>query len=176
MRVNRTDTMNLRPLLIPALALIVACGQAPGTADGTAPRTVTEVAIASGTPMSTADLSISGMTCEMMCGGAIKDAMAKLKGVSGTEIKFTDKEGEASHALVTYDPREVSDAEMVKAIQALHEGQYKVLAIAITNQVVKEGAAEKQEGTEPAAQVNASALTDVVVPSLLSLLQRLVQL
>lgn len=170
--------MNLRPLLIPALALFIACGEgsATGSVDGGAPRTVTEVAIASGTPVSMADLSISGMTCEMMCGGAIKDAMAKLKGVSGTEIKFTDKEGELSHAVVTYDPHEVSDAEMVKAIQALHEGQYKVLAINITNQVVKEGAAEKKDDAEPAAQVNAAALTDVVVPSLFSLLQRLVQL
>lgn len=169
--------MKTRSLLIPALALLLACGEAasPGTRESSAARTVNEVVITTGTPVSTADLSISGMTCEMMCGGAIKDALAKLNGVNGTEIRFTEKEGEASHAVVTYDPKKVSDAEMVKTIQALHQGQYKVLAITITDQVLKTGSAEKQEAQDENAKVNASAITDVVLPSVLAFLSRLVQ-
>ncbi len=77
--------------------------------------------------------------------------------------------------MVTYDPKQVSDAEMVKTIQALHQGQYKVLAITITDQVLKTGSAEKQEAQDENAKVNASAITDVVLPSVLAFLSRLVQ-
>lgn len=165
-----------KPLSLAIAALLLACGQAPETA-GTASvvPTVHEVAISEGTPVTIADLSISGMTCEMMCGGAIKDAMAKLPGVTGTEITFTEGET-ADHAVVTYDPARVSDAELVKAVQALHEGQYKVLAVDITKQV--KGTAQGDAAPAKAQEegVSASALPEVSVPTLLGLLARLVRL
>ncbi len=157
-------------LLILALA---ACGRATGPTANVA-RSVNEVDIANGMPVTTADLSISGMTCAMMCGGAIKDAMAKLPGVSNTEIKFA--ETGTSHAVVTYDPAKVSDTEMVSAIQQLNEGQYKVLAVGITKQVLKSGASDAPVNGTTAQQVNASAVADVVLPSLVALLSRLMHI
>jgi copper chaperone CopZ len=166
------------------LALIIAlaaCGQAPQqTADTKAAITPTthEVSISDGTPMTFADLSINGMTCEMMCGGTIKDALAKLPGVSGTEIKFNEGET-ADHAIVTYDPAQVSDADLVKAVQALHEGQYKVLAVDITKQVrTTATGTEEQPKTEVEGQVSAAAaeVSDMVLPGILGLLSRLVHL
>ncbi len=167
-----------RSLLLTTVVLAVSCGQGPVpvAADVQVPHTTKEVAIASGEPVTMADLSITGMTCEMMCGGAIKDALAKLKGVDHTDIAFTAEEGKASHAVVTYDPAQVSDAEMVKTVQALHEGQYKVLAVDITKQVVRTGEAKGPEETGETGKVNASALGEVVIPSILALLTRLVQL
>jgi copper chaperone CopZ len=167
-----------RPLLFATIVIAVACGQstAPVQADLQVPHTTKEVAITAGEPVTTADLSISGMTCEMMCGGAIKDALAKLKGVDHTDIAFTAEEGQPSHAVVTYDPAQVSDEEMVRTVQALHEGQYKVLAVEITKQVVRTGEAAGPDGTEETEKVNASALGEVVIPSVLALLTRLVQL
>ena len=161
-------------LLIAALA---ACGEATDPAtDGGAnvARSVNEVAISSGTPVTMADLSIEGMTCAMGCGGTIKNALAKLPGVTGAEVNFTDA-GQANHVVVTYDPAQVSDADMVKAVQGIHDGQYKVLAVGITKQVMKEGASEApaEEATE--AKVNAS-LESVALPSLVALLQRLVRI
>ncbi|MBS1583109.1 MAG: hypothetical protein JST66_13005, partial [Bacteroidetes bacterium] len=80
------------------------------------------------------------------------------------------------HAVVTYDPAKVNDAELVKAVQALHEGQYKVLAVDITKQV--KGTAQGDAAPAKAQQegVSASALPEVSVPSLLGLLARLVRL
>ncbi len=161
-------------LLIAALA---ACGEATAPATDAAAnvaRSVNEVAISSGTPVTMADLSIEGMTCAMGCGGTIKNALAKLPGVTGAEVNFTDA-GQANHVVVTYDPAQVSDADMVKAVQGIHDGQYKVLAVGITKQVMKEGASEApaEEATE--AKVNAS-LESVALPSLVALLQRLVRI
>lgn len=161
-------------LLIAALA---ACGEATTTvteATANVARSVNEVAITSGTPLTMADLSIEGMTCAMGCGGTIKSALAKLPGVTGTEVDFTDAT-KANHVVVTYDPAQVTDADMVKAVQAIHDGQYKVLAVGITKQVLKEGASEAPAGTKEGAQVSAS-LESVALPSLMALLQRLVRI
>jgi len=164
------------------IAAICACAQAPETAQQAATataqvaRTVNEVAINSGTPIAIADISIDGMTCEMGCGGTIKSALTQLSGVSGAAIKFN--EGDTpDHAVVTYDATQVTDADMVKTIQSLNDGQYKVLAIDITKQVVKETAGDAPKAAETQkGQVNAAALPEIVLPSLLDLLSHLLRL
>ena len=125
--------------------------------------------------MATADLSISGMTCEMMCGGMIKSALVKVPGVENTEIAFHD--GDATgHAKVTYDPAKVDDTKLVEAVQALADGQYKVESIAVVKQVK----GEKQAHCKPAADASGngscvSILPEVPVPSLVAMLLALVQ-
>ena len=133
-------------------------------------RVVNEVVITQGTPVTFADLSISGMSCEMMCGGAIKKALAQVQGVSTTEIKFVEGD-ENDHAIVTYDPDQVNDAQLVEAVQKIHDGQYKVVAVAVTKQEKGDGAAsEDGEAAEAAdAKVNAE-LPALRLPSLLELL------
>lgn len=159
------------------IAALVACGEAivPATeADPHVARTVNEVAIEGGTPVTMADLGIEGMTCAMGCGGTIKSALAKLPGVTGTEVNFTDAE-HANHVVVTYDPAKVSDADMVKAVQAIHNGDYKVVSVGITKQVLKQGASDAPTESTENAHVNAS-LESVAPPSLVALLQRLVRI
>lgn len=166
-----------KPALFILLAALVACGEVtvPQTeAAANVARTVAEVAISSGTPVTMADLSIDGMTCAMGCGSTIKSALAKLPGVSAAEVNFTEA-GQTNHVVVTYDPAQVSDADMVKAVQTIHNGDYKVSAVGITKQVLKQGASESpvEEATDP--KVNAS-LESVALPSLVALLQRLVRI
>ncbi len=157
--------------------LLIACGttqvehvQQPGAPE----RTEQQVTITSGTPVTMADISIDGMSCEMMCGGAIKKALAKLPGVNATEIKFV--EGDATdHAIVTYDPAKVSDADMVKAIQQLHDGQYKVLAVSVTKQVMDKTG--EGEGTEEKGGDKVSAsIHRVLLPSIFEMLAQIVRL
>ncbi|MEZ4756320.1 MAG: heavy-metal-associated domain-containing protein [Flavobacteriales bacterium] len=138
-------------------------------------RVVTDQVINTGTPITTADLAIDGMSCEMMCGGSIKKALAKLPGISGTEITFVEGD-ERDHAIVTYDPAQVSDAQMIEAIQALHDGQYQVKAVHITRQVLAAGA----EGAAPstggdAASVQAYLPRPAVLPSLVALLSQILR-
>ncbi|MEO8069167.1 MAG: heavy-metal-associated domain-containing protein [Flavobacteriales bacterium] len=138
-------------------------------------RTEIDAEITSGTPVTFADLKIDGMTCAQMCGGSIKKALAALPGIASTEIKFGSPDGD--HAVVTYDPAAVTDAQMIEAIQALHEGQYKVLAVSITKQVKVEGAAAEEENkgaAEVSTEVQAAAATAVaVMPSILELLSKI---
>lgn len=166
------------PVTIAGL-LLSGCDQAPEAVVADIPagvvRTVQEVAIQTGTPITFADLSIEGMSCEMMCGSSIKKALARLPGVSTTEITFIEGE-ELDHAIVTYDESKVTDAELVKAVQALYDGQYKVLAVNVTKQVKAPGAAAAKaaEAKEEKA-VNAYLPTDAILPSIVALLTRILR-
>jgi copper chaperone CopZ len=171
MRTNRL----LTGLLI--ATLIAACsGNAPiEQAVSDVARTVNEVAITSGEPVTIADLSIEGMSCEQMCGGAIKSALAKL-GVQGTEIKMSEDES-PNHAIVTYDGAKLSDEQLISAIQALHDGQYKVVAVAITKQVMGgSGSTESTDANVEEAAVSVVAPKDLVLPSIVALIGRLLRI
>ena len=64
---RQIGTMN-KPALFILIAALAACGEATVQQTETAAdvaRTVNEVAITSGTPVTLADLSIEGMTCAM---------------------------------------------------------------------------------------------------------------
>ncbi len=137
-------------------------------------RTVKEVSIDGGEPVTFADLSIDGMSCELMCGGSIKKALAKLPGVNSTEIKFIEG-NERDHAIVTYDETKVNDAEMIEAIQKLHDGQYKVLAVEITKQVPS-NETHGSVKVEDLKKVNVSAPRIAILPSILALLTQIMRL
>jgi mercuric ion binding protein len=160
--------------------LLSGCGQAPeaGTTavqEGVV-RMVQEVVIQSGTPVTHADLTIEGMSCEMMCGGAIKKALAKLPGVTSTEIAFDDDDA-PDHAIVTYDDSKVTDAELVKAIQSLYDGQYKVRAVNVIKEVKASGTSRTAEGadTKEAKDMKALLPTNAILPSIVGLLTRILR-
>ncbi len=167
-------------LFLFSASLIMSCSSggdpvsdAVGVASGSIERVVSEVVVSSGVPVTKADLVIEGMTCEMMCGGSIKKALAKVDGVESTEIIFTEGE-EADHAVVTYDEAEVSDAELVAAIQALYDGQYQVKGISITRQVkgsASTGAREVDAVEESKVSVYAPAA--ILLPSVITILGRI---
>lgn len=167
-----------RTLFAAALLTAVACGQAVEQA-GTAAveRAVSEVTISEGTPVTTADLKIDGMTCMMSCGRSIEKALAALPGVSNTEIVFNEGE-EADHAIVTYDESKVNDAQLIEAVGKVHEGAYKVLAVRITKQVKGDAPAEAPPADPAAAQPTEASVEEEpavgeLVTGLLALLSKL---
>jgi copper chaperone CopZ len=165
-----------KQLSIALIALLCGCGTSTSTdkAAAVAGRTVKEVTITEGQPVATADLGITGMTCEQMCGGMIKGALTKLPGVAGTEIAFKDGD-EVGHAKVTYDPAKVDDAQLVQAVQDLADGQYKVISLAIVKEVKNSPSASKKlEGKDD--EVSASLLPEVTMPNLVSTLMALVRI
>ncbi len=179
-----TSIMNMRETILPILlaAVLSGCSHAPQTAADTAmaadvQRTVKEVSISEGEAMHIADISIEGMSCEMMCGGSIRKALAKLPGVTLAEIKFIEGE-ELDHAIVTYDGSLIDDARMIEAIHGLHGGQYKVLAVDITQQVKREhdgNGTSEERGEEKGVRVYAPSGASLL-PSVLALLTQILRL
>lgn len=161
-------------LLIAVVALSVACSGGGGPVP-MAPRTESTVTISEGQPMATADLGISGMTCEMMCAGMIKGALVKVPGVESTEIDF--HVGDAiGHAKVTYDPAKVDDAKFVQTVQALADGQYKVESVTVVKQVKNAPSAAKEQPGRTDEGISASILSEVAMPNLVATLLALVRI
>jgi copper chaperone CopZ len=159
-----------------ASALLAAACSGPASTDSTitASRTETTVNITDGVPMATADMSISGMSCEMMCGSMIKGALVKVPGVEKADVTFHD--GDAiGHAKVTYDPAKVNDADLAKTVQALADGQYKVEQIAVVKQVKGAPAAEAKATAEPDNGAHA-LMPEVEMPNLVGLLMALARI
>lgn len=166
-----------RSLLFGLVIALAACGQGEpqvaATAVPTVPTTVKETIISEGEPVSTADLSIEGMSCAMMCGNSIKKALAAVPGVIGAEIDFEEGADKPDHAVVTFDPAQVQEGALVKAVEALYDGQYKVTALDITKQVrsTATGTSNTKGASEDGVSASAASL-----PSILGILQRLVRL
>lgn len=168
-------------LQLSAIALLWSCGgtsesslEAHGTGTGLE-KVVQEVVITSGDPVTVADLQIEGMSCEMMCGGSIRKALNGLVGVAGTEIAFHEGD-EPDHAVVTYDEALLSDEELIKAVQALYDGQYRVTAVTITRQVKGTSAgASTETNASGGDEVQVYLPGSVVVPSVITLLSRILR-
>lgn len=158
-----------------SVLLLLACSQGPVAekAATVANRTVQEVVITEGEPMASADLTIGGMSCQMMCGNMIKGALAKVPGVTEAEVVFHDGDA-AGHAKVTYDPAKVDDAQLVETVQALADGQYTVSAIAITKQVKQsQPSASAKTGKSDAT---ASLMPEARMPNLVAMLMALMRI
>jgi copper chaperone CopZ len=161
-------------ILVMGLSLLAACGVSTTTDNGkVAARTENIVGITEGKPMATADLGISGMTCEMMCGGMIKSALVKVVGVEKADVAYTA--GDAiGHVKVTYDPAQVEDARLVETVQGLANGQYKVESIAVEKQVKEDRHAEVLTAAKSCC-ARAVMISEVRLPSLLGMLFALVR-
>jgi copper chaperone CopZ len=172
--------MSLRLVLPLLTATLISCAseapepmqQAPAQA---IERVVEEVAISGKVLTTFADLSITGMSCEMMCGGSIKKALAKLPGVNSTEIKFVEGE-ENDHAIVDYDATKVTDEQLIGAIQDLYDGQYKVVAVKITKQIPAAGTAATDAAKAKEDGVSVLNPAAVVIPGILAVLSQVLRL
>lgn len=91
-----------------------------------------------------ANIAIEGMACEMMCGNKIAGELNGLKGVKNTNIEFKG-EGELNFALVEFDANTVSEQEMIKTVEAIANGHYKVNSVEVKHIVADNQAVEEEE-------------------------------
>ncbi len=149
-------------LLIGAIAFIglTSCGGEDATNDEST-AVATEVVEITGSESKTlANLSINGMVCEMNCVSSVKTTLADLDGVNDLEIDF-DPARETDVAVVNFDPSKVSEQDMVKAIQALYDGQYEVTNVKIEKYVVGEETSEAEEDSEATTTTETGVNTEV---------------
>lgn len=154
--------------VVATFALLVSCSS-PENSDtpsssGEIQRTVSEVVITSGTPVTIASLGIEGMSCEKMCGGAIKKALESTEGVISAKIDF-DAENDIDVAIVEYRSTEIGDKELITVVNDLRNGIYKVRSVNVETQV-KEKGAKSEEDEDRTAMIPSR----VRLPSLMDLL------
>jgi copper chaperone CopZ len=118
------------------IAFMMGCSQAPdgqtNTSDMSLDRTMDEVRIqeietkynyvASGEGAPVAKVMISGMSCERMCVSKVNATVAELPGIMEMDIAF-DSEVEIDTLTVSFDPFEVDERDIVKAIEGIAGGE-----------------------------------------------------
>lgn len=100
-----------RPLLWLATLAVVALALFPYYGAKLVP-TPTVAATAPDVTLQTAELKISGMTCEA-CAGVVKAKLLETPGVAEAEVHYP-----AGHGLVKYDPAKTDPAELVEAVNS----------------------------------------------------------
>ncbi len=105
------------------VSLAFACSNATTEAEQNTTVTVSTTALAS--------MGIDGMVCAAGCAAKIQDELASTEGVINCEVNFATE-----LASIEYDPKVVSEQELIGAIEGVHGGdQYKVTS---TGEPVKE--------------------------------------
>jgi copper chaperone CopZ len=118
-----------------ALIAFVACSGVDTVEDVNADETLNQDNF-SVEPNSVATIEVSGMSCEMGCGGEIRKALKASGAVASTSFDFeTDRE--TNVATVKFDSDDLDEAKIRKIIEGLNDGQFKVGAVVI-NPLVKE--------------------------------------
>lgn len=77
-----------------------------------------------------ADIQLTGMACEMACGGSIKRSMKDVKGVIATEIEFDDTE-EVDLVRLRIDEDQFDSKTTIAQLNELNEGQFTVKSVQI---------------------------------------------
>ncbi len=78
--------------------------------------------------LASVELSIEGMSCEQMCGGAICKGLEKIDGVASTDLKFSS-DNPVDMVTVKFDPEKVSHEDMTAKVESLAGGAYKVKSV-----------------------------------------------
>ena len=116
-------------LAIATACVLSACG-------GTKPpavKTIYTEALVEGTVEKTvAELSVSGMMCEVGCVAKVRKELLEVPGVASAKIDF-EKNRELNTAIVEYD-KEVVDAEaLVAKVAAIGDGMYPIPQVTVTH-------------------------------------------
>ncbi len=86
------------------------------------------------------NITIDGMTCASGCAKTIEKTVAALAGVTYSQVNFEEKT-----ATFKFDETKTTEKEILNAIAALNEGQYKVSNVNVT---VEKTTNEAEEETE----------------------------
>ena len=139
---------------VAVVVFLFGCNCGPGCEDSTSSaaviRTEIQSVISSGTPITTASLGIEGMSCSIMCGGAIKKALEGVHGVISAEIEF-DADKDIDIAIVKYSAEEVQDARLVSVVNEIREGAYKVRTVEVDTQIKDPNKVSEENNEEETA-------------------------
>ena len=68
---------------------------------------------------------IQGMSCEVMCGGSIRQKLSETNAVEKCDFDFED-ERKTNIVTVSYDQKKTTPKEIIKIVTKMNDGQFKV--------------------------------------------------
>ncbi len=127
----------------------------------------------------TAKIAVDGMSCSVMCAGAIKGTLKKMDGVQVADVYFDPERKKSDFATIEFDNKKVTEKEMIAAIEKLNDGQYKVKSVEIVISEVSyqkiDEKLEKKDEKSPAPKVTAFNTISIVMPSIFAILDKVIR-
>lgn len=114
--------------IVAGLVLITACSDAPKeVATQEIEKEITsEKEVVQVTPNQLMTMEISGMSCEMACGGAIREGLLETGAVSRVQYIDFSMDEETNVAKVYFDDSKISKEKIVEIVSSLNKNQFKV--------------------------------------------------
>jgi periplasmic mercuric ion binding protein len=156
------------------LFLLAACAdKSTNTVEEVAATKEQEVVV---NPTNMLTMEISGMTCEMGCGGTIRKGLRASNAVESVKFEDFDADYETNTTHILYDAKKISKEELKKIVNELSNGQYKVESMSDTeyssenDQASAVSGSSKKSTTLPLIGDGSTGLFSFQLPNLLDLL------
>lgn len=151
------------------LTIFAACSSSEAVDD-----VKNEVAINELVPNKVLTLQVEGMACEMACGGEIRKNIKKMAGVIRVEVDF-DEDSKVDGVNIYYDDTNADTDGMIKLIEQLNNGQFKVHKSDISNFTPKQESTQSESANSSEHGISASSeASSFEIPNILDLLSELI--
>lgn len=117
-------------------------------------------------PNMLADISLSGVVCEIKCVESVKTLLSNMIGVTEIEIDY-NADGQLNHATLKFDDKKISDEQMVSALENFKNGAFKVEKIDIKKLDEKTARKKSKEEKDLTKSYSSSGSSDFALPSIL---------
>lgn len=117
-------------------------------------------------PNMLADISLSGVVCEIKCVETVKSLLANMIGVTEIEINY-NSDGRLNHATLKFDDKKITDEQMLTALENFNNGAFKVDKIDIKKLDEKTTKKKSKEDKDVTKVYSTSGSSDFALPSIL---------
>ncbi|NNK81369.1 MAG: heavy-metal-associated domain-containing protein [Flavobacteriales bacterium] len=132
-------------LTISMLAMLVACSSNHEQTESKTSKELKVTYVDLGYDQPTAKLMIEGMSCERMCVSAVKKSIAEVPSVEIEDMLF-DAEVAVDTLIVHFDPKKVSEKELIDAVEKLAGGDtYSVNEVQLNKDAKSSSVNERRE-------------------------------
>lgn len=161
--------------LILGTVLFTACSDATATTTETTEKTEKETAVVVNANR-VLTMEVTGMSCEMACGGSIREGLLETNAVARVQFENFDMEQSTNSAKVYFDDSKISVDKIVKIVTQLNNKQFTVGETSteefteITS-CVKESSSGSSTISQPVVEVESSSFQ---LPNLVDLLRSVI--
>lgn len=165
-------------MFVGLLGIMVACQQS-STGDKTAATEMTsqqdlQSLAASVNPTDKLALPVTGMSCEMACGGAIRKALIETKAVNRVQFDF-QMARDTNVAYISYDANKIQEKELISLIEKINDGQFHTGNSTSTSLEVKGSGGSHAGNTQSSTNVfSAPQIPQIKLPSILDILRSII--
>lgn len=157
------------------IVLITACSDAESPNTETTSKTEKETAVVVNANR-VLTMEVTGMSCEMACGGSIREGLLETNAVARVQFENFDMEQETNVAKVYFDDTKISIEKIVAIVSKLNNKQFTVGAtsdetFSEVTSCVKESNSNSNSISQPIAEVKS---TSIQLPNLVDLLRSVI--